>query len=444
MLQACASVVLLVFVSPGFAQGLVVGPAWSGAFAIGDVDADGRAEVMVYDPGTTVFTVFDGATGVPLPYLQRTGGNYVDIGDYDGDGCDDLAHNLPAAVTVVSGRDGSVLTIRPGSFVGVRGGDVDGDGRSDLLLEEQPQPVPSITRYMSAISSRTGVVLWQQALGGPLAGFTAGDLAVIGDENGDGLEDAVYQVVVTLPITAPTTRLVRGPATMLTLDRLQPLGDVDGDGAVDSLTQSSSTFLWRIVAGGSGVTVWAPGLSGPTVRRLNDIDGDGHADFFLVDSFAGISARIVSGATFLPLPGFVPGSPSNVPQPIGDRDADGRVDFDTCFPGWYSSRAVHIHFAVRRGQDTYATAQLFFEQTLIDGIYASEPLYSVRGLPDTPNTDDKVLGDNDPSMYTLEWARMADGAMQAWKTVVIRAALADATCSAPESSSGGAGGPPGA
>ena len=32
---------------------------------------------------------------------------------------------------------------------------------------------------------------------------------------------------------------------------------------------------------------------------------------------------------------------------VQTTDADGRVDFDTCFPGWYSGRAIHIHFTVQ-------------------------------------------------------------------------------------------------
>lgn len=313
--------------SVAFAQGVVAGPVWSGAYEIGDANADGRAETMVRDVVTNVFRVFDGATGAPLAYLQRTGGTYGPVGDQDGDGCDDLAHNDGTTVTVVSGFDGSTLQTLVGAFARVGGADVDGDGRSDLLLQEVAQMLPPVDRYMSCVSSRTGTLLWQQSVGHAFSGFTAGGLEAIGDENGDGLEDVVFGVSVTVPILAPSTRLVRGPATMLTLDRWQPVGDVDGDGRIDGLTQSSVTFAWQLVGGGSGATLWAPSLVGPTVRRLDDVDGDGHADFFLVDAFASIPAQVVSGATFQPLPGFVPGPPSDIPFAIGDIDGDGRREF---------------------------------------------------------------------------------------------------------------------
>jgi len=115
-------------------------------------------------------------------------------------------------------------------------------------------------------------------------------------------------------------------------------------------------------------------------------------------------------------------------------DANGIVRFKTCFPGWYSSRAIHIHFQVRRGSSAYTTAQLFFEQSLIQEIYAAEPIYVDRGQPDTANDDDKVLGDNDRTMYVAATSKASDGVMIAWKDVVIRASLSEDTCSAPESS----------
>ena len=42
-------------------------------------------------------------------------------------------------------------------------------------------------------------------------------------------------------------------------------------------------------------------------------------------------------------------------------DADGVADFVTVFPGWYTGRAIHIHFKIRKG-DLEFTSQLFFEE----------------------------------------------------------------------------------
>lgn len=316
-----------VLLCPVVAQG-ITGSPWSGASVVGDVNADGHLDLIAFATATTVYTITDGATGASLGYLQRTGGVYGGVGDYDGDGCDDLAHNVPATITIVSGRDGSTLTTVAGPFARVAGADVDGDGRSDLLLQEESQSFPPAARFLWAVSSRTGAVLWQQSVGGGMSGFSAGGLQPIGDENGDGLEDAVFAVSVTLSSPSLSTSLVRGPSTILQFGIRHEVGDVDGDGRVDAFEQSPSTFSWRLVAGGSGATLWAPAVVAPSFRRLGDVDGDGRADFFFVDPFAGLPPVAMSGATLQAMPGFAPTAPlATLPFTLGDVDGDGRAEF---------------------------------------------------------------------------------------------------------------------
>jgi protocatechuate 3,4-dioxygenase beta subunit len=105
-------------------------------------------------------------------------------------------------------------------------------------------------------------------------------------------------------------------------------------------------------------------------------------------------------------------------------DANGRVDFDTCFPGWYPDRTLHIHVQIRKGTDEYATTQLFFQQPLIDEICTTHPDYVDHGEPEMSNADDHDFAD----AYTFATAKMPDGAMQASATIVIRSALTDTLC----------------
>ena len=120
-------------------------------------------------------------------------------------------------------------------------------------------------------------------------------------------------------------------------------------------------------------------------------------------------------------------------------DDDGRVNFDTCYPGWYSGRAIHIHFRVYLDGDLHATSQLFFSDAMSQTIFAEHPDYAEFGQPDTVNTTDNIIGgEDDLSPYVLETARMVDGAMLAWKQVAIRSSLDAETCSA----GGTMGGPP--
>ncbi len=115
-------------------------------------------------------------------------------------------------------------------------------------------------------------------------------------------------------------------------------------------------------------------------------------------------------------------------------DAAGRVDFDTVFPGWYSGRAIHIHFRIMvgpydgdDGAPTVLTSQLFFADDLVSSIFAGEPVYADHGQPDKWLTTDGVTNDlADPSPYVLEVSQMTDGAMMAAKTLVVD--LAGPTC----------------
>jgi protocatechuate 3,4-dioxygenase beta subunit len=99
-------------------------------------------------------------------------------------------------------------------------------------------------------------------------------------------------------------------------------------------------------------------------------------------------------------------------------DADGRVDFDSCFPGWYRGRAIHIHYTVTHNGKSY-TSQLVFDQTLIDEIFTTHAEYKGFGLPDTPNASDNVVGNANLESYTVATARMTDGAMLASKQLVV-------------------------
>lgn len=62
---------------------------------------------------------------------------------------------------------------------------------------------------------------------------------------------------------------------------------------------------------------------------------------------------------------------------------DGLVQFMTIYPGWYSRRAVHIHFKIRvptaDGHTDEFTSQLYFNDELTDRIHAQEPYSAHRG-----------------------------------------------------------------
>ncbi|WP_155893538.1 protocatechuate 3,4-dioxygenase [Cystobacter fuscus] len=115
---------------------------------------------------------------------------------------------------------------------------------------------------------------------------------------------------------------------------------------------------------------------------------------------------------------------------VQTTDADGRVDFDTCFPGWYSGRAIHIHFIIRIGDTASVTSQLYFEDSLNDDILNTQAIYNTRGERDTRNTADNIVDQGQLGDFTLQTRKMTDGALLAWKTLIVRSSTGTPLCEA--------------
>ena len=82
------------------------------------------------------------------------------------------------------------------------------------------------------------------------------------------------------------------------------------------------------------------------------------------------------------------------------------MQFRTIYPGWYSGRAVHIHFTIRtRGADAgdyQFTSQFFFNDDLTDQVHALEP-YVSKGQRDTRNSNDTIFsGGGDQLLLNLQ------------------------------------------
>lgn len=76
-------------------------------------------------------------------------------------------------------------------------------------------------------------------------------------------------------------------------------------------------------------------------------------------------------------------------------DANGIAQFTTIYPGWYSSRTVHIHFKVHdptSDQNKVFTSQLFFDDDLTDYVFTQQP-YAAKGQRDTLNSTDNIYKD---------------------------------------------------
>jgi protocatechuate 3,4-dioxygenase beta subunit len=130
-------------------------------------------------------------------------------------------------------------------------------------------------------------------------------------------------------------------------------------------------------------------------------------------------------------------------------DKQGKVQFRSIYPGWYSGRSPHIHCKVRQytngAKTSELTTQFFFDEQLTQLVYTDSNLpYYTHGLPDQPHATDQVYTGNNSC---IPGALAGDSL----KLTLVRTAkyatakfdiLIDAgnRCSSAETNSGGAGG----
>lgn len=93
-------------------------------------------------------------------------------------------------------------------------------------------------------------------------------------------------------------------------------------------------------------------------------------------------------------------------------DANGIATFTTIYPGWYSGRAVHIHFKVRTNPASNSgselTSQLFFPDELSRELFTSRDPYREKGEQDVTNDRDGIFGDSNGQL-TLDPQASGDG-----------------------------------
>jgi protocatechuate 3,4-dioxygenase beta subunit len=96
-------------------------------------------------------------------------------------------------------------------------------------------------------------------------------------------------------------------------------------------------------------------------------------------------------------------------------DASGAAQFTTIYPGWYTGRAIHVHFKLRLfagATASYAfTSQFFFDDALTDSVYTLSP-YNTRGTRDVRNTADSIynsLSSSEKAALTLQTSVASGG-----------------------------------
>ena len=327
----------------GANQGDHLGHALASA---GDRDADGVNDLLVGSPESDLagpasgqVTLLSGASGAILLQLSglstgdRAGRSVAALGDINGDGIPDLAYGAPTrsvsgpqmgAVYVASGSDGSQLLSYEGSTpYGVFGyaianaGDLDGDGRDDLLIgapNEDPNGQDSGAVYAFSTGSQNGSAI--HILHGANPGDRFGSMVLsVGDTNSDGIPD----FLVGSPDETAAGATTAGGARLYSGADMSPLGAWFGSSA-------NARF-------------------GSAACALGDWNSDGHADFAIgapggQDPSTGTTTpgRVelrsgADGSLFLSVDGPPDSSFGTSLDACGDVDSDGLGDLLVGAPG---------------------------------------------------------------------------------------------------------------
>jgi FG-GAP-like repeat/FG-GAP repeat len=273
--------------------------------AVGDVNGDGRAEIVTA-PGGSAFTelkVFDGRTyrelTTLLPFKDASwwAGAYVATGDTNGDGRAEIVEGLDAGccttLHVLDALSGDDLAgffpygNRAESGARVAAGDVNGDGKAEILAVPKGSEQVSLFGATGGSSFRSLEVFGSEARGG--ASIAAGN--VLGDANAElvaAVPTYAGAQVKVIDVASGVTRASYFPYGSSFVSSVEvALGDVDGDGHLDIVLcaeTAGGTEVKAIDVAGRRLPdlyVLDPSIVPRSSLAAGDLDGDGKAEIVL-------------------------------------------------------------------------------------------------------------------------------------------------------------------
>jgi hypothetical protein len=214
---------------------------------LGDFNGDGKDEIAVYSPGAISTWRIKGV-GV---FSFGTVGDIPVPGDYNGDGKDEIAVYSPGAISTWRIKGVGVFSFGTVGDIPVPA-DYNGDGKDEI-----------------AVYSPGAISTWRIKGVGVFSFGTVGDIPVPGDYNGDGKNEiAVYS-----PGAISTWRIKGvGVFSFGTAGDIPVVADYNGDGKADIAIYSPGAIsIWRI----KGVGVFSFGTVGDTPVVADYYNGDG-------------------------------------------------------------------------------------------------------------------------------------------------------------------------
>lgn len=314
--------------------------------AVGDVDGDGKSDLVVANQANTVSVLRNTSVTGNITAssfaakVDFTPGNTpysVAIGDVDGDGKPDLviANSASATISVLrnTSTSGSIdassfaakADFTTGSFpISVAIRDMDGDGKPDLVVANSSSSTVSVLRNTSTPGSITASSFAAKVDFG--TGTTPFFVAV-GDVDGDGKPDLVLanqnsgNISVLRNTSTPgnISAAIKVDFPVGAVPRSVAIGDIDGDGKPDFAVTNNNSGTVSILRNTSTAGSISAGAkidftTGTTPRSvaIGDLDGDGKPDMAVANNAAPYSISVLRNTS----------TPGNI-------SADAKVDFAT-------------------------------------------------------------------------------------------------------------------
>jgi hypothetical protein len=373
--------------------------------AVGNFNGDGCPDLAVASEGpgngsgsvSVLLNKCDGTGTFQSAQTMTMGGRpySVAVGDFNGDGCPDLAvanfnSNTVSVLPNKCDGTGSFGTATPynvgSSPASVAVGDFNGDGKTDLAVANQ-----SDGRVSVLLGNGDGTFQGQQTYA---TGLSPTSVAV-GDLNGDGKPDLAVanQSDGTVSVLLGNGGGTFGAQSAYTVGS-EPysvaIGDFNGDGKPDLAVASYGSGAVSVLQGNGNGTFQAQQPfsvgSQPTSVAVGDFNGDGEPDLAVANGFSSDVSVLLGNetGTFLgQTTDAVGSSPDSVA--VGDFNSDGRPDLAVANNG-----SNNVSVLAGDGNGTFHTAST-------DGVGTSPASVAVGdfngdGKPDLAVSNEGVSG----------------------------------------------------